>query len=111
MVDVAAVQLHKVRKQVWKLQWSGRLVREKAERIVFLASQWSGLVSLAMNSAPPCASMPWAPVTALLPMMLIEFKEHQAATEGLESTTKLSLGYQLAEPVFLGQMETRDKYK
>lgn len=84
-------------------------MREKIDSVVELASQWAGLVSIGMTLAPPYVSVPWSAVTALLPMMMNEAKEHQGAIDKLESTAKLVLGYHLAEGVFLGRGEAARK--
>ncbi|KAF5010741.1 hypothetical protein FDECE_3096 [Fusarium decemcellulare] len=113
LADVAVTQKEKFQNRQWKLQWHGKSqpVRDKIESIVELANQWSSLISLGMTHAPPYVSVPWSATTALLPMMMNEFKEHQSAIDGLESTAKLILSYQLAERVFLVQGEaTRKDY-
>ena len=113
LADVAAAQKKKFQNKQWKIQWLGKpqIVRDKIESVVELTNQWSGLISVGMTYAPPYVSVPWSAATALLPMMMNEFKEHQGAMDGLESITKLVLSYQLAERVFLGRDgETRETY-
>lgn len=113
LADVAAAQKKKFENKQWKVQWLGKpqVVREKIESVVEHANQWSGLISVGMSYAPPYVSVPWSAATALLPMMMNEFREHQGAVGGLESITKLVLSYQLAERVFLGRDEaTRKTY-
>ncbi|MBE3049369.1 ankyrin repeat domain-containing protein [Candidatus Bathyarchaeota archaeon] len=113
LADVAAAQKKKFQNKQWKVQWLGKpqMVREKIESVVEHANQWSALISVGMAHAPPYVSVPWSAATALLPMMMNEFKEHQGAMDGLESITKLVLSYQLAERVFLGRDgTTRETY-
>lgn len=113
LAAVAKAQRQRVDNRQWQFQWFGRTqsVRETIERILNITQRSTSLVSIDINQAPPYVSIPWSAITALIPLMMNEFKEHKGCKDGLETVTRLTFSYQMAENTFLGSSDTRDLYK
>ncbi|KAK4169609.1 hypothetical protein QBC43DRAFT_351643 [Cladorrhinum sp. PSN259] len=113
VAQVANMQQQKAQNKQWKFQWFGaeQTVRDTVERILSITSRSAELVSLGMSHAPPYVSVPWSAITALIPLMMNDIKEHNDCIAGLEIVAKLTFSYQMAERTFLGNEETKHVYK
>jgi len=113
LADVAMAQRRKSENKQWQFQWFGKAytVRGSIERILEATNRFAGLVSIGVSYAPPYVSLPWSSITALLPLMMNEFSEHQGAVDGLETVTKLLFCYRMAEESFLQHAEFQEPYK
>ncbi|RYP46432.1 hypothetical protein DL768_007344 [Monosporascus sp. mg162] len=110
---VADTQRKKAENKQWKFHWFGekQTARDTAERILNLTIRSASLISIGMTYAPPYVSIPWSAVTALIPLMMNDIKEHKGSIDGLEIVAKSTFSYQMAERAFLGRKETKDLYK
>ena len=99
MGKVVKAQRAKTSNKQWRFQWFGQQqsVRDTVEGILNLTDRSASLISIGMAYSPPYISIPWSTVTALIPLMMNEFKEHKACISGLETVTKLTFSYQMAE--------------
>lgn len=113
MHEISKAQQLKCKNKQWSFQWFGQpqSVRDTIEKILNLTSRSASLISIGMTYAPPYVSVPWSAVTALIPLMMNDFKEHKGCIEGLEIVARLTFSYQMAEQTFLGSAETRDRYR
>ncbi|KAM0259207.1 hypothetical protein ACHAQJ_003412 [Trichoderma viride] len=113
LTTVASAQRKKAANKQWRFQWFGeqQSVRDTVERILSLTNQSASLIAIGMTYAPPYVSVPWSAVTALIPLMLNDIKEHKGCIAGLEIIAKLTFSYQMAERAFLDRDETMDLFK
>ncbi|KAK2596014.1 hypothetical protein N8I77_013525 [Diaporthe amygdali] len=113
MHTISKAQQLKCKNKQWSFQWFGQpqSVRDTIERILNLTSRSASLISIGMTYAPPYVSVPWSAVTALIPLMMNDFKEHTGCIAGLEVVARLTFSYQMAEQTFLGSTDTRDRYR
>lgn len=83
---VARAQRRKAESKQWTFQWFGQpqVVRDTVEKILNITSKSASLVSIGMNQAPPYVSIPWSAITALIPLMMNDIKEHKGCILGLE---------------------------
>lgn len=110
---VVDAQRRKVDNKQWQFQWFGhpQSVRDTIDRILNITQKYASIISVGMAQAPAYVSIPWSAVTALIPLMMNEFTEHKNCIEGLETVTKITFRYQMAEEIFLGSNDTRNLYK
>lgn len=113
MHEISKSQQLKCKNKQWSFQWFGQpqSVRDTIEQILNLTSRSASLISIGMTYAPPYVSVPWSAVTALIPLMMNDFKEHKGCIEGLEIAARLTFSYQMAEETFLGSPKTRNRYR
>ena len=113
MHAISKAQQLKCENKQWSFQWFGhpQSVRDTVEQILNLTSRSASLISIGMTYAPPYVSVPWSAVTALIPLMMNDFKEHKGCIAGLEIVVRLTFSYQMAEQTFLASADTRGRYR
>jgi hypothetical protein len=87
----------------WTYPWFGRTkeVRDTVDSIMKVVQQSAGLISTGMTLTPVYVSLPRSFVAILVPFVVNDSKELNAALGGLKEVTSIMSSYSYAEKAFL----------
>ena len=109
---VVSNQKTRMESRKWTYPWFGRTkrVRDSVDSILGVVQQSAGLISAGMTLAPIYVSLPWSFVAILIPFVMNDSKELNAALDGLKEITSIMASYSYAEQAFLTDDATNTEF-
>ncbi|KAK1761777.1 hypothetical protein QBC33DRAFT_614675 [Phialemonium atrogriseum] len=98
MRAIAVAKLGEMQRKEWVMQWNGHVfkIREQVTRIVRIMQHVSSLASQAASTNPQ-AGLALAGVCVLLPLIVNDTDERQAAIDGVEHVTRIVARFRTVE--------------